>query len=151
MIYFGSTHSFQSRVLVHREDLHNNKHHNYKLQRDYNKYGKDCFKYEIIKHFSTKEDAEKYEYKLINKHENIYNIQKESYAFPDLEGKTKITIRKNGGVVVSKKFDVKQPKGKKKGKKYKSNTKGLSVVSKQQQRELQVKRNGVIIEKPNKG
>ncbi len=136
-VYFGSTHSFGYRILIHKEDLHNKKHHNYKLQKDYNKYGKDAFKYEIIKHFSTKDDAEKYEYKLINKHENIYNIQKESYAFPDLEGKTRMTTSKNGCTIVSKKFT---PYKKIKKKKKKSN--GKSIAEKQKERGLKFKRNG---------
>lgn len=136
-VYFGSTHSFAYRILIHKEDLHNKKHHNYKLQKDYNKYGKDAFKYEVIKHFKTKEEAEKHEYKLINKHENIYNIQKESYAFPDLEGKTRMTACKTGGFVVSKKF-VPNKKFKKKKKKPVSK----SVAENQKERGLKFKRNG---------
>ena len=56
-----------------------------------------------------------------------YNIQKESYAFPDLEGKTRMTTSKNGCTIVSKKFTpYKKIKKKKTSKEYKS---ALSIQS----------------------
>ena len=46
-IYVGSSVNIDKRFNTHKNDLSNNTHHNSKLQRAWNKYGEDNFKFEI--------------------------------------------------------------------------------------------------------
>jgi group I intron endonuclease len=46
--YIGETMDVKRRWEEHEEELENNQHHSYKLQQDWNKYGKDKFKFEIL-------------------------------------------------------------------------------------------------------
>lgn len=46
--YVGSTTNTRERFRSHRNRLRNNKHHCLHLQASWNKYGEDCFKFEII-------------------------------------------------------------------------------------------------------
>ena len=46
--YIGSSGDIPRRWRSHRNLLKNNKHHNIFLQREYNKYGKDAFIYEVV-------------------------------------------------------------------------------------------------------
>lgn len=48
-VYIGESLDIERRWNEHREDLDNNKHHSFKLQNDWNKYGEDNFKFEVIK------------------------------------------------------------------------------------------------------
>lgn len=75
-IYIGSAINFKSRKQNHFNKLKNNNHDNIYLQRAYNKYGKDNFKFEIIEFVELKENLIKREqfwidYYSIN---NLYNI-----------------------------------------------------------------------------
>jgi group I intron endonuclease len=47
-VYIGESVDIDERWISHKEDLRNNEHHSCKLQADYNLYGEDNFKYEII-------------------------------------------------------------------------------------------------------
>ena len=47
-VYIGESLDIYRRWDEHKEDLNNNSHHSYKLQKDWNKYGQDNFKFEII-------------------------------------------------------------------------------------------------------
>lgn len=47
-IYIGSTSDINSRIINHKSSLRNKKHRNKYLQEDYNKYGEDCFEFEIL-------------------------------------------------------------------------------------------------------
>jgi group I intron endonuclease len=47
-VYIGESLDIYRRWDEHREDLNNNSHHSYKLQDDWNKYGEDNFKFEIV-------------------------------------------------------------------------------------------------------
>ncbi len=47
-VYIGSTKSFESRKYFHFYQLKLNKHHSPHLQKSYNKYGKDNFKFDLI-------------------------------------------------------------------------------------------------------
>lgn len=47
-IYVGESLDIMKRWKSHKYDLAKGKHHSYKLQADYNKYGADVFKFEII-------------------------------------------------------------------------------------------------------
>lgn len=77
--YVGITTQPEERKKSHFRNLLQNKHTNYKLQEDFNKYGPDFFSFEILekkKNFS-KEEAYDYERKIIEKKEAIikgYNI-----------------------------------------------------------------------------
>lgn len=46
--YVGSAHNFKVRKTKHFSDLKNQRHHNKKLQRAYNKYGKEFFHFEVL-------------------------------------------------------------------------------------------------------
>ena len=103
MVYFGSTKDFKARKKQHLEDLFNKKHHNYKLQRDFDKFGAKSFKFEVVQYFNNQRDMLIYEYQLINSISKIYNVQKKDYT---LEGKDKLDknqkvyVQKTGGVMV---------------------------------------------------
>lgn len=52
-VYIGESLNIERRWEEHIEDLNNNKHHSYKLQNDWNTYGQDNFKFEIVKEINT--------------------------------------------------------------------------------------------------
>lgn len=116
MVYFGSTRDFQARKKQHLEDLFNKKHHNRKLQKDFDKYGISAFKFEIVQYFKTQKEMLIHEYQLINSIDNVYNIQKKDYT---LEGKDKLNknqrvyVQKTGGVIIVLKKDRKKKTPKK--------------------------------------
>lgn len=47
-VYIGESLNIERRWEKHIEGLDNNNHHNYKLQQDWNTYGKNAFKFEVI-------------------------------------------------------------------------------------------------------
>lgn len=47
-LYIGSSKDIVSRWYAHRNGLENNLHHNKHLQRAWNKYGSNCFKFDIL-------------------------------------------------------------------------------------------------------
>ena len=51
--YIGSATDLQQRFWVHKCLLRNDNHHNRHLQRAWNKYGEDCFQFNIIKKVKT--------------------------------------------------------------------------------------------------
>lgn len=62
-VYIGSTFEFRKRKTQHFADLRNNRHYNEHLQRAFNKYGEENFKFEIIEIIEDKnilEEKEKY-------------------------------------------------------------------------------------------
>lgn len=52
--YIGSAVNFKERKRIHLRDLNANKHHSIKLQRSWNKYGKDNFSFEILEILTDK-------------------------------------------------------------------------------------------------
>jgi len=54
MVYIGSTNNFERRKGEHLKDLSNGNHCNFKLQKDYNKYGEDAFIFFMIKNIDNK-------------------------------------------------------------------------------------------------
>lgn len=74
--YIGSSMDIDNRWNSHKKDLNRGLHVNIYLQNDYNKFGLDKFEFKIVQNFKeiNKEDLEKIEYELIEKHENCYNI-----------------------------------------------------------------------------
>ena len=49
-VYVGSTVNLHRRCVAHLRTLRANKHHSAKLQRAWNKYGEEAFKFEIIEY-----------------------------------------------------------------------------------------------------
>lgn len=145
MVYFGSTKDFKARKKQHLEDLFNKKHHNYKLQKDFDKFGIQSFKFEIVQYFSNQKDMLIHEYQLINSISKVYNIQKKDYT---LEGNKndkngKVIVQKTRVLIVLKK-DKKIPSNKDSGKAYKKVCKLLSGGgAKSWQRKY--KRNGELL------
>lgn len=74
-LYVGSATNVRKRWQAHRKDLRSNKHHSIYLQRAYNKYGIENFKYVVLT-FCDKEDTLKKEQYFIDFFgmENLYNI-----------------------------------------------------------------------------
>lgn len=75
-IYIGSTKNLRKRIYAHCNELKNNKHHSYLLQRAWNKYGGNNFNVYIME-FATdcnKEILEKKEEKYIETLEPFYNL-----------------------------------------------------------------------------
>jgi group I intron endonuclease len=52
-VYIGESLDIYERWDKHKEDLNNNTHHSFKLQQDYNIYGKEHFNFEIIEQISN--------------------------------------------------------------------------------------------------
>lgn len=82
MIYIGSSKNIGARMSSHRYNLKKHSHHNYYLQEDYNLYGKNSFKFEILE---TCEDGhleleQKYldELKPFHKLDRGYNIKEKA-------------------------------------------------------------------------
>lgn len=78
--YAGITINPDQRKHKHFQELRNNYHHSSKLQNAYNKYGADCFKFEVIetKDFDFKTDAYLYEIDFIKKNNSYldgYNME----------------------------------------------------------------------------
>ncbi len=83
--YIGITTDYLKREKQHFNKLKNNVHPNYKLQNDYNIYGKEKFIFEVIDNFEgTKEEAYQKEYNLIQKYKatNSYNILEGGHLNP---------------------------------------------------------------------
>jgi len=83
-IYIGSSIDIKGRWKEHIRDLKNNKHHSTYLQRSWNKYGEDNFKFCIVEECNNDQtlDKEQYyldKYKSYDKR-NGYNIAKNSLA-----------------------------------------------------------------------
>ena len=51
-VYVGSTISFRKRMREHKQNLIGNKHHSFKFQNAFNKYGKNAFVVEILEDFN---------------------------------------------------------------------------------------------------
>ena len=83
--YIGITTDYQKREKQHFYQLESGTHTNYKLQKDYNIYGKDSFIFEIIDEFNGDiEEAYDKEYQLIQKYNatNSYNIAEGGHLNP---------------------------------------------------------------------
>ena len=61
-VYIGSTNNIKNRFWRHQRQLHLNKHHSIKLQRSYNKYGIDNFKFETIEECSKEDLIQREQY-----------------------------------------------------------------------------------------
>lgn len=74
-IYIGSSVNIKRRKKYHLAELKNNKHGNIHLQRAFNKYGENVFKFDTIE-YCTKDNLRKKEQCYINKLNPEYNILK---------------------------------------------------------------------------
>lgn len=102
-VYIGESLDIYRRWDTHKEDLNSNKHHSYKLQKDWNEYGQDNFKFEVISLLSDEIKRLSDEYILLIyedyyiKHydsiNNGYNI--ENTLEKILLGEKKTSINKN--------------------------------------------------------
>lgn len=96
-IYVGSSLHIDHRWSGHLSDLKRNKHHSFKLQRHYDKYGKLDLKFSIIK-LCEKEQLIKYEQESIERFKPYFNINPN--AIPghthSEESKLKMSIAKKG-------------------------------------------------------
>lgn len=73
-VYIGSSRNIGQRKAVHYSDLKHNKHHSKVLQRAYDKYGKDAFKFSVLE-FCKEEDRIEIEQKWLDVFfTNSYNI-----------------------------------------------------------------------------
>lgn len=76
-IYVGScSKSFKQRWSAHRNDLKNNKHRNTYLQRAYNKYGEENFKFEILEECESKYSISTEQYWI-----NMLNVCDRKYGY----------------------------------------------------------------------
>lgn len=74
--YVGSTVDSRKRFWEHRKDLRANKHTSQALQRAWNKYGEDCFKFEIVEQLNSKDELYPAEQKWLDEHfgkDHCYN------------------------------------------------------------------------------
>ena len=78
-VYIGSTRNIAKRWWYHIKELTNNKHHNYKLQKDFDDLGITNFRFEVLESFEkhhnmTTEDLESVEQEWMDKFSDLYNI-----------------------------------------------------------------------------
>ena len=76
-MYIGSTsNSFRKRWETHRKRLKENKHHSTHLQSAYNKYGKDCFEFQVIEVTSPDKARERESYYI-----SLYNTLNPKFGY----------------------------------------------------------------------
>jgi len=74
LIYIGSTYNLYKRKQDHFCRLRGNYHENSKLQNSFNKYGRECFKFEVLEHVDKikGESKENFKMRLVNVIEQNY-------------------------------------------------------------------------------
>lgn len=85
-MYIGMTNNFQKRINHHFYELKNNKHHSLKLQRAYNKYGKDNFEVLVLEEVETMQGLEIKEKEYIKEYNSYlkgYNCSEGGEKLPD--------------------------------------------------------------------
>lgn len=109
-VYVGLSNNINRRWIKHRSELKNNCHINSHLQKSYNKYGKENFKYEILE-LCSEEELVEFEKKWIKKEdsynngynltkgginigygENHYNFNNKKYTFYHFDGRIEKNI-----------------------------------------------------------
>ena len=98
-IYIGSALNFKQRFYVHKSSLKRNKHHSKYLQRSYNKYGIENFKFEVIA-ICPPEYLIKLEQWFLDNLKPEYNICKT--AGSQLGVKHSLNTRLNRSIIASK-------------------------------------------------
>ena len=76
-LYIGSSHDIKFRWKQHKSSLRRNKHHSLILQRAWNKYGEDCFEFEVIKDVEIESliESEQFYFDMLNPD---YNVSKKA-------------------------------------------------------------------------
>jgi group I intron endonuclease len=95
--YIGCSSNFDKRKKEHLNKLFKQKHENIYLQRAWDKYGKENFKFEIKFQFSTSEEMYSKEIELIKQENNLYNIANGGLGgdiFSTLSKEKQLEIRK---------------------------------------------------------
>jgi len=102
MTYIGSSDNILFRWKIHIKSLVANKHHNYKMQKDFDEHGITYFTFEILELTDSldKDTLELLEQSWINKYDRLYNI----YSQPR---KPKYT--KGNGVISKRKKRKRNP------------------------------------------
>lgn len=87
MFYIGSSVNIKRRWSHHKSELKNNRHHNQYLQNAYNKYGKECFVFEILMKTedTLAEEQRILDFYFIRQQHMLYNIATVTTA--PMEGK----------------------------------------------------------------
>lgn len=77
--YIGSTTDYTERIKIHFRLLKQQKHHNFKLQEDFNKSGEDSFKSKIVKKVEIK-NREIEEQQILNNlnYDKVYNVSRKA-------------------------------------------------------------------------
>ena len=88
--YIGQSVDIKRRWNQHKTDLNKNKHKNVYLQRAWNKYGKNNFKFVVIKELKKKSELNKEEKKIIK----IYNSNNKNYGYNLTDGGDNATFSK---------------------------------------------------------
>jgi group I intron endonuclease len=88
----------------HKDSLKKNKHHNYKLQMAYNKYGPEAFEYKIRQECNSVEELSNLEKQILeSEKDRLYNLKKGGYDAPPVkhteESRRKISERQKVPVV----------------------------------------------------
>jgi len=99
--YVGSSVDSRKRFWAHRKDLRSGVHVCVALQRAWIKYGEDCFKFEVIEQYGTKDELFPAEQKWLDEHygkEYCYNVSPHANApmrnaSPELRAKHAQTMR----------------------------------------------------------
>ena len=93
--YIGSSHNIEKRFYQHKNDMKNGKHANIHLQREYDKYGLESFKFNILEE-CCKENTKQIEQKYLDRIFEIdncfllyYNIGKKSEGGDNLTSNPK--------------------------------------------------------------
>lgn len=113
-IYIGESLDIHRRWKEHIDDLNNNQHHSYKLQKDWNMYGQDKFTFDVVEELEQDIDTFSAKYILViyeNKYIKFYNSLNEGYNCEDtlfeiLSGNKKMMFNNNDhSVEIMKKND----------------------------------------------
>lgn len=116
-IYIGESVKVEDRWIKHKKDLKSNNHHSHKLQRDWNEYGEESFKFElmlsiehrdmrIVKGFCVlKEEEYIKKYDTCKNGYNIIDSSVESTVNRKLVGVTCETIKMCEGMIKRKTYD----------------------------------------------
>lgn len=79
-IYVGSSLDIESRIKTHFSNLLNNKHRNLHLQNSFNKYGENCFIWEVLEICNKDLLLTKEQYYIDKYWSNSYNKAKQAYS-----------------------------------------------------------------------
>ncbi len=81
-MYVGSSANVQQRILIHLKELSRNNHHSIILQREFNKYGLETFKFYLVKEIKqrSKKQLIYWEQYFIDYYSPEYNICPEAYS-----------------------------------------------------------------------